>query len=199
MLSQFSASGDKQTLADFIDVAAVYPAGRLDYDSEGLMLLTDDGLLQQRISSPRNKLAKTYWVQVDGCISDEALEKLRQGVELKDGKTRPARSERMAEPSLWPRQPAIRTRKNIPTSWLELQISEGRNRQVRRMTAAVGFPTLRLIRAAIGPIRLDALKPGEWREVDVSAELPEALLRPAAAPRYTPQRRPRRHKSRRRE
>ena len=199
VLSQFSASGDKQTLADFIDVAAVYPAGRLDYDSEGLMLLTDDGVLQQRISSPRSKLAKTYWVQVDGHISDDALEHLRQGVELKDGKTRPASSRRIPEPMLWSRQPPIRMRKNIPTSWLELQISEGRNRQVRRMTAAVGFPTLRLIRAAIGPVKLDTLQPGEWREVDVSSELPNALIRPAATPRYTPQRRQRRHKSRRRE
>ncbi len=199
MLSQFSASGDKQTLADFINVAQVYPAGRLDYDSEGLMLLTDDGVLQQRISSPRSKLAKTYWVQVEGCISDAALEQLRNGVVLKDGKTRPAHSQRMAEPALWPRNPPIRARQNIPTSWLELRISEGRNRQVRRMTAAVGFPTLRLIRAAIGPLTLDKLAPGEWREVDVDAELPGALFRPAAAPRNTPARRPHRHKPRRRD
>lgn len=191
-MSQFSASGDKRTLGDYIEVAKVYPAGRLDYDSEGLMLLTDDGVLQNRISSPRHKLAKTYWVQLEGEICANALEQLRRGVELKDGMTRPARAQLMQAPTVWPRDPPIRERKSIPTCWVELQISEGRNRQVRRMTAAVGYPTLRLIRAAIGPITLDTLHPGQWREVDVARELPAQWLRPAAAPRRSPQPRPHR-------
>ena len=168
VLCQFSADGsDKPTLKDFIPIPEVYPAGRLDTDSEGLLLLTDDGLLQARISSPKFKLSKTYWAQVDGAISDEALAQLRQGVQLNDGLTRPARAERMAEPELWPRHPPVRFRKEIPTSWLALTISEGRNRQVRRMTAAVGFPTLRLIRVRIGDWSVEGLAPGEWREAPV--------------------------------
>ena len=164
VLSQFSADGDKKTLADFIDVPRVYAAGRLDYDSEGLLLLTDDGALQARISDPRYKMPKTYLAQVEGIAEDETLRRLARGVELKDGKTRPARVRGIDEPDwLWPRDPPIRQRENIPTSWLELEIREGRNRQVRRMTAAVGLPTLRLLRTAIGDWRLDGLEPGKYR------------------------------------
>jgi len=167
VLTQFSDGADRQTLADFIPVPDVYAAGRLDRDSEGLLLLTSDGQLQNRISHPDHKLIKTYWVQVDGQITGEALQKLQGGVKLKDGMTLPAQAEEMAVPaSLWPRNPPIRVRAEIPTSWLEDKISEGRNRQVRRMTAAVGFPTLRLIRYAIGPITLDGLQPGVYQEVD---------------------------------
>lgn len=167
VLSQFSDSHDRQTLADFIEVPNIYAAGRLDRDSEGLLLLTDNGTLQNRISHPSHKLKKTYWVQVDGEISDEAVQQLREGVELKDGKTLPASAKIIQPPrSLWPRNPPVRYRAEIPTSWIELTISEGRNRQVRRMTAAVGFPTLRLIRYAIGAITLDGLQPGSCAEVD---------------------------------
>lgn len=193
VISQFSESGEKRTLAEFITLGEVYPAGRLDYDSEGLMLLTDDGGLQHRISSPRFKLEKTYWVQIEGEISDGALASLRQGIALKDGLTRPAQAQRIDVPDLWPRIPPIRERKTIPTCWIELRISEGRNRQVRRMTAALGHPTLRLVRAAIGPITLGSLLPGQWREVDVRRELPAQWLRPTAAPRHSPQPRPHRH------
>lgn len=166
VLCQFSPDGsDKPTLKDFISVPDVYPAGRLDTDSEGLLLLTDDGLLQARISSPKFKLSKTYWAQVEGEISDDALTRLRQGVTLNDGPTRPAKAERLAEPMIWPRDPPVRFRKQIPTSWLALTISEGRNRQVRRMTAAVGFPTLRLVRVRVGDWQLTDLAPGECRAV----------------------------------
>ena len=166
VLCQFSDDGSgKPTLKDYIPVPDVYPAGRLDTDSEGLLLLTDDGLLQARISSPKFKLSKTYWAQVDGEITEQALAQLRKGVELNDGLTRPAQAERLAEPALWPRDPPVRFRKAIPTSWLSLTISEGRNRQVRRMTAAVGFPTLRLVRVRIGDWSIEGLAPGEWREV----------------------------------
>ena len=171
VMSQFSAHDGRATLADFIDLPGVYPAGRLDYDSEGLMILTGDGKLQHRISHPRHKLSKTYWVQVEGQINKTALSALCNGVELKDGVTRPATAIAMDEPDgLWPRQPPIRHRANIPTSWLSLQISEGRNRQVRRMTAAVGFPTLRLIRAAISPWNVMTLAPGEYRRQTLSRE-----------------------------
>jgi 23S rRNA pseudouridine2457 synthase len=164
VLSQFSPSGDKRTLADYIDVAGVYPAGRLDYDSEGLMLLTDDGALQARVANPRYRRIKTYLAQVEGLPDRQALRQLSAGVELKDGRTRPARVALVDEPGwLWPRTPPIRERKNIPTQWLRLDISEGRNRQVRRMTAAVGHPTLRLVRIAIGDWSLDGLAPGEYR------------------------------------
>lgn len=193
-MSQFSASGDKQTLGDYIEVAKVYPAGRLDYDSEGLMLLTDDGVLQNRISSPRHKLAKTYWVQLEGEICANALEQLRRGVELKDGMTRPARAQLMQAPTVWPRDPPIRERKSIPTCWVELQISEGRNRQVRRMTAAVGFPTLRLVRWRIGDWSLDGLQPGQWR--DETVHLPKAPARGGPSRRRSPPRQ-RRGKARR--
>lgn len=168
VLCQFSSDGsDKPTLKDYIPVPDVYPAGRLDTDSEGLLLLTDDGLLQARISSPKFKLSKTYWAQVDGEITEQALTQLRKGVVLNDGLTRPAQAERLAEPTLWPRDPPVRFRKAIPTSWVSLTISEGRNRQVRRMTAAVGFPTLRLIRVRVGDWSIEGLAPGEWREVPV--------------------------------
>jgi len=167
VVSQFSPDGDKPTLADYIDIKDVYPAGRLDYDSEGLMLLTDDGRLQARITDPRQRKFKSYLVQVEGDIGRPALSALQRGVELKDGMTLPARARKMDEPDgLWPRDPPIRERRNIPTSWLELQIREGRNRQVRRMTAAVGFPTLRLIRTAIDDWRLDDLQPGQYRIIE---------------------------------
>jgi 23S rRNA pseudouridine2457 synthase len=171
VLSQFtdrgSADSPRATLSDFIDLPGVYPAGRLDRDSEGLLLLTDDGKLQARISHPRNKMPKTYWAQVEGVPDDAALAMLHNGVTLKDGPTRPAKVVRINEPpGLWPRTPPIRFRKSVPDSWIELTITEGRNRQVRRMTAAIGHPTLRLIRARIGRWTLDGLQPGEWREVD---------------------------------
>ncbi|MDR6889334.1 23S rRNA pseudouridine2457 synthase [Variovorax sp. 3319] len=163
MLSQFTPEGRWRGLKDFIDIPGVYVAGRLDADSEGLLLLTDDGQLQARIADPRFKMEKTYWVQVEGVPTEEALTALREGVQLNDGLTRPARARLLDQPpDVWARQPPIRERKSIPTAWLELAISEGRNRQVRRMTAAVGLPTLRLIRAAIGPHSLDGLAPGTW-------------------------------------
>ncbi|MDD5612553.1 MAG: pseudouridine synthase [Gallionella sp.] len=166
VICQFSPDGLHPTLADYILLPGFYPAGRLDTDSEGLLLLTDDGKLQHRITDPKHKLPKTYWVQVEGVPHDAALEKLRRGVPLKDGLTLPAEAGLMAEPAnLWPRTPSVRFRKEIPTSWLRLTIREGRNRQVRRMTAAVGFPTLRLIRYAIGEWTLDGLMPGESRKV----------------------------------
>lgn len=164
VLTQFS--GDGPTLADYIDVPHVYPAGRLDKDSEGLLLLTDDGKLQASISSPKFKLPKTYLVQVERIPDDTALERLRRGVALKDGVTRPAKVRRIDEPAwLGERDPPVRYRKSVPDCWLELVITEGRNRQVRRMTAAVGHPTLRLVRYAIGDWKLDDLAPGEWREI----------------------------------
>jgi len=169
VLTQFTDHAQRQTLADFIQTPNVYAAGRLDRDSEGLLLLTDDGSLQHRIAHPNHKLAKTYWVQVDGVIDDKALAALRAGVVLKDGKTKPAEARQMDEPKgLWERHPPVRVRQSIPTSWLELKIREGRNRQVRRMTAAVGFPTLRLIRYAIGNITLDGLPSGEHALLDES-------------------------------
>jgi 23S rRNA pseudouridine2457 synthase len=166
VLCQFSADGSgKPTLASYIPVPGVYPAGRLDHDSEGLVLLTDDGRLQARIADPRHKLPKTYWAQVEGLPDAAALQALRQGVELKDGRTRPARARLIAEPdNLWPREPPIRVRRSVPDHWLELILTEGRNRQVRRMTAALGHPTLRLIRAAIGGWTLAGLAPGTWQE-----------------------------------
>ncbi len=199
MLSQFSRIGDKRSLADFIDEPGVYAAGRLDYDSEGLMILTDDGALQARISSPRHKLEKIYWVQVEGAIHAETLARLRRGIDLRDGPARASLADIIAEPCLWPRHPPIRQRASIPTSWIRLGLREGRNRQIRRMTAAVGHPTLRLIRAAIGPISLGELTPGQSRLIDLTTELPELLpaRRAPAAPGLPPRRRrPRRPSSR---
>jgi 23S rRNA pseudouridine2457 synthase len=162
---QFSPSGGHRTLKDFVAIPAVYPAGRLDTDSEGLVVLTDDGRLQATISDPRHKLEKVYWVQVEGTPTEEALEGLRKGVELADGVTRPAAVRTIPEPTaLWERNPPIRVRKAIPTAWLEVGLREGRNRQVRRMTANVGLPTLRLVRFRVGPWSLEGLPPGQWRE-----------------------------------
>jgi 23S rRNA pseudouridine2457 synthase len=167
VLSQFTSPDGAPTLAAYIDVPGVYVAGRLDKDSEGLLALTDDGGLQHRISSPKHKLAKTYWAQVEGEPDDQALARLRAGVELNDGWTKPAKARRLAEPELWPRTPPIRVRQSIPTAWIELQLTEGRNRQVRRMTAAVGYPTLRLVRYAIGRWTLDGIAPGEFVQLKV--------------------------------
>ncbi|MEN2786758.1 pseudouridine synthase [Sphingomonas qilianensis] len=168
VLCQFTdrgtAGSQRPTLSAFIDVPGVYPAGRLDLDSEGLLLLTDDGRLQARIADPKYKLPKTYLVQVEGDVPDVALDQLCKGVLLKDGMTRPAEVERIAAPDLWPRYPPVRFRKNVPDGWIKLTLREGRNRQVRRMTAAVGHPTLRLVRWGIGEWSLDDLAPGAWRE-----------------------------------
>ncbi len=188
VLTQFRTSEHGRTLAEFIQLPGIYPAGRLDKDSEGLLLLTDDGRLQHRITDPRHKLPKTYWAQVEGEPAEDALEQLRRGVVLEgatgaslhraprlgpigDGlRTRPAKVRRIPEPELWPRDPPIRVRKAIPTAWLEITLTEGRNRQVRRMTAAVGLPTLRLVRVAIGPHTLDGLAPGEWKEKTLNGQ-----------------------------
>jgi len=165
VLCQFTGDGTRPTLADFVPVKDVYPAGRLDADSEGLVVLTADGALQARIASPRGERAKVYWVQVEGTPDEPALAALRAGVRLNDGVTRPAAVRAIPEPpGLWPREPPIRVRRAIPTAWLEIGLTEGRNRQVRRMTAAVGLPTLRLVRHAVGPWTIDGLAPGAWRE-----------------------------------
>lgn len=181
VLSQFSDREGRRTLADFVEAPGFRPAGRLDYDSEGLLVLCDDGALQARIASPRFKLAKTYLVQVEGEISDAALARLRRGVVLNDGPTQPAGAERIDAPPLWERDPPVRFRASIPTSWLSLTLTEGRNRQVRRMSAAVGFPTLRLVRWRIGPWSLDGLAPGAWRReaVNLPAQAKKATRRPA--------------------
>tara|TARA_R110002167_G_scaffold47684_2_gene141099 strand:+ start:199 stop:837 length:639 start_codon:yes stop_codon:yes gene_type:complete len=167
VLSQFTDTNGRSTLIDFIQIPKIYPAGRLDYDSEGLLILTSDGTLQARIADPKYKLPKTYWVQVEGNIDSLALLKLEQGVLLKDGLTRPAKVKRIEEPNLWPRNPPIRYRKDDITSWIELTISEGRNRQVRRMTAEVGFPTLRLIRYSIGSWCVKDIQQGEYLKQEV--------------------------------
>jgi 23S rRNA pseudouridine2457 synthase len=170
VLCQFSPQEGRKTLKDFVPHADVYPAGRLDADSEGLVVLTADGALQHRIADPRHKLAKTYFVHVEGVPSEEAISRLRRGVRLSEDTTRPAKARMVDEPSwVWPRSPPIRERRAIPTAWLELRLREGKNRQVRRMTAAVGLPTLRLIRFSIGDWTIDGLMPGSWREIEVGA------------------------------
>lgn len=174
VLSQFTdvrSPTARPTLSGLVDVPGVYPAGRLDRDSEGLLVLTDDGGLQARIADPRFKLAKTYLVQVEGIPDDAALERLRRGIALNDGLTRPAEAERIAEPALWPRDPPIRVRQTVADSWLKLTLREGRNRQVRRMTAAVGYPTLRLVRWSIGEWTIEGIAPGEWRQAEAAARL----------------------------
>ena len=190
VLPQFTDSANtdspRKTLSDYIDCPGVYPAGRLDRDSEGLMLLTDTGRVQSWISDPKHKLAKTYWVQVEGVPDDVALQALRDGVTLKDGQTRPAKARRIAEPqNLWARVPPIRERKSVPDCWIELTITEGKNRQVRRMTAAVGHPTLRLIRYAIGTWTLDDLPQGSWQDLEVPRipGRPKPAMKPPGAPR----------------
>lgn len=167
VLCQFTDSEGRPTLSDYIEKPGIYAAGRLDFDSEGLLLLTDDGKLQHQIAHPANKLPKVYWAQVEGEVTEQALMQLRRGVQLKDGPTAPARARVIPQPDIWPRIPPIRERKSIPTTWIELTISEGRNRQVRRMTAAVGHPTLRLVRWAIGSWTLNGLGLGEQREETV--------------------------------
>ncbi|MFO1425650.1 MAG: pseudouridine synthase [Steroidobacteraceae bacterium] len=170
VICKFRPEPGRRTLADHVDVPRVHPAGRLDTDSEGLLLLTDDGALQARISSPRHKLAKVYWAQVEGEPTEAALQALRAGVDLGDFVTQPAGARRIGEPAgLWPREPPIRYRAKIPTAWLEITLREGKNRQVRRMTAKVGFPTLRLVRAAIGQVRVEGLALGEWRRIEADA------------------------------
>ena len=176
VLCQFTDEAGRATLKDFVPLPGVYAAGRLDADSEGLLVLTDDGALQHRIADPRHKLTKTYLVQVEGVADEAALDALRAGVDLGDFHTRPCAARGVPEPDwLWPRDPPVRFRKSVPTSWVEIVLSEGKNRQVRRMTAKVGYPTLRLIRLAIGPWRLDGLQPGQWRD--------SPLTSPAPAPR----------------
>ena len=172
VLSQFTDARGRSTLADFLDAPGYRVAGRLDYDSEGLLLLTDDGRLQHQVTAPASKQWKTYLVQVEGVIDDNALQRLRAGVVLQDGPTLPARARRIDDPALWARDPPVRVRKTVPDCWLELSIREGRNRQVRRMTAAVDFPTLRLVRTAIGPWQLEQLPPGQYRDLSVHVPAP---------------------------
>ncbi len=188
VLCQFTDADNRHTLADFVDTSGVYPAGRLDRDSEGLVILTDDGGLQHRISHPRHKLDKTYWVQVEGEPDRHALDQLRRGVPLKDGITAPAQARLIAEPDIGSRTPPVRYRASIPTRWIELTLHEGRNRQVRRMTAAVGHPTLRLLRVRIGPWSLGELTPGQWRE----AQIPDEWRK---IPRHEKENQARRHRT----
>ncbi len=173
VLTQFTDEQGRATLKDFVPVPDVYPVGRLDFDSEGLLLLTDDKQLQHRLSDPKFKVPKTYWAQVEGTVSEAALQLLRRGVQIKEGLTAPGEAAGLPEPAhLWPRNPPIRYRASIPTSWLQIRISQGMNRQVRKMCAAVGLPCLRLVRAAIGPLGLGELQPGQWREL-TAAEVAE--------------------------
>ncbi len=166
VLSQFTDESNRETLSNYIDIKKVYPAGRLDLDSEGLLILTDDGQLQQRLSDPKFDKKKTYWAQVEGEPTDKSIAQLEQGVTIAKCMTRPATARRINEPKLWKRNPPIRYRKAIPTTWIELTLTEGRNRQVRKMTAAVGHPTLRLVRHSIGELSIDGLSPGEWRMIE---------------------------------
>ena len=185
VLCQFSPDGTHTTLKDFIAIPDVYPAGRLDTDSEGLLILTDDGALQHRISDPKHKLPKTYWAQVEGIPDQAALALLQNGLDLGDFVTRPAQARLIVQPEhVWPRVPPIRIRQHIPTSWLEITIAEGKNRQVRRMTAKVGYPTLRLIRYAIGSYTLEGLVPGTWREEIKTASISNQT--PAPPAKYSP-------------
>jgi 23S rRNA pseudouridine2457 synthase len=177
VLCQFTDDQGRPTLADYINTPDVYPAGRLDYDSEGLVLLTDDGRLQHMISHPQRKLPKIYWAQVEGLPSESSLDAIRAGISLNDGDCRPATVQRIEEPSIWPRTPPVRIRQTIPTCWLQITISEGRNRQVRRMTAAIGHPTLRLVRASIGDWSITSLQPGESRILTAHAPVNEAAAR----------------------
>jgi 23S rRNA pseudouridine2457 synthase len=197
VLSQFTDRAGRATLADYVSQPDVYAAGRLDRDSEGLLLLTDDGALAHRLTDPRRKAWKTYWAQVEGIPDDSSLRALRDGVVLKDGRTRPAKARLIDTPELWPRDPPVRFRAQIPTSWVELSLREGRNRQVRRMTAAVGFPTLRLVRIQVGPYRLDGLMPGEIRRIELPPSDPDPSHQKTHAGRHSrptpkPPRRPRR-------
>ncbi|PHS30069.1 MAG: pseudouridine synthase [Methylophaga sp.] len=188
VLTQFTDQSGRKTLKDYVKTTGVYPAGRLDRDSEGLVLLTDSGALQHQISDPQYKLEKTYWVQVENIPSDAALEDLRQGVQLKDGLTAPAKAKLITPPNIWPRTPPIRDRKAIPTQWIELKITEGKNRQVRRMTAAIGHPTLRLIRYAIGDWTIDNLQSGKWLEL-AAPKLDSTKSKPQINPNTPHQRR----------
>ena len=182
VLTQFTDEHGRATLKDFVPVPEVYPVGRLDFDSEGLLLLTDDKQLQHRLSDPKFKVSKTYWAQVEGVVSDEALQQLQRGVTIKEGLTAPGKAAELPEPDhLWPRNPPIRYRASIPTGWLEIQISQGMNRQVRKMCAAVGLPCLRLVRAALGNLGLGELQPGQWR--DLTAAEVTALQQLGAAAR----------------
>ena len=188
VLSQFTDEDNRKTLKHYICEQGFYPAGRLDYDSEGLLILTDDGQTQHQLANPAFKLEKTYWVQVEGEITAKAIQALINGVMLKDGITKRAKAKKLAEPNVWPRNPPIRERQNQPTSWLELKIKEGKNRQVRRMTAAVGFPTLRLIRYAIGNWTVDSINPGEHLKTTVHLAKPDIKkrLKPVNKERNTP-------------
>jgi 23S rRNA pseudouridine2457 synthase len=181
VLCQFTDTRGRLTLAAFVPVPGVYPAGRLDFDSEGLVVLTNHGGLQSRIVSPKGKLPKTYWVQVEGIPTADALCRLEHGVRLRDGMTKPARVAVMESPEVWPRTPPVRERRRIPTTWLTVTLYEGRNRQVRRMTAAVGHPTLRLIRQAVGPWELGSLQPGEWKELRLPPTWESLFRRPDGA------------------
>lgn len=186
VLTQFTDQSGRRTLAEFIPVSGVYPAGRLDRDSEGLLLLTDDGRLQHRLANPKAKTWKRYWVEVERIPDAAALQRLQDGLELKDGPTLPARARLIEPPALWERDPPVRFRANIPTQWLEIEIREGRNRQIRRMTAAVGFPTLRLVRVGIGQWQLGSLQPGQYRTVELPAQRTRNRSRKTVAHKRAP-------------